>query len=83
MDRKINDQIKKSLKKERNTHYVFSQDFFNEVGGITENEDELAQRFMSLIGSNKHYAEEIMLIVEPQQLYHFFVRLQREILLGK
>ena len=79
METKINNKIKDSLKKERDVHYVFTDNFFTEVGGITEKEDELAQKFMAIIGSIKHEKDEIILCIEPNQLHHFFFRLQREI----
>jgi hypothetical protein len=83
METKINDQIKESLLAERDTHYIFSDDFFKEVDGIKEKEDEVAQKFMSMIGLNKNDKEEIILCLEPVQIHHFLVKLQREILMGK
>ena len=80
METKINDQIKDSLKNERDTYYILGQDFYKEVDGITEKEDELAKKFRSLIGSNIHDEEEIIICVEPIHLFNFLVRLQREIL---
>jgi uncharacterized coiled-coil DUF342 family protein len=76
---KINNQIKDSLKKERDTHYIFSDDFFKEVDGITEKEDEVAQKLMSIIGSDKDDQDEIILCVETKQIYHFSIWIQRQI----
>jgi hypothetical protein len=83
METKINDQIKESLLAERDTHYIFSDDFFKEVDGITEKEDERAKKFMSIIGSDKDDKEEIMFVIQPNQLYHFLIRVQRQVLLDK
>ena len=83
METKINDQIKESLLAERDTHYIFSDDFFTHVNEIKEKEDEVARKFMSFIGSNIHDEEEIIICVEPIHLFNFLVRLQREILKDK
>jgi hypothetical protein len=77
---KKNNQINWPLKKEGNTHFVFSDDLFKEAVGIEKNEDFLAQKFLTIIGSSKEDEEEIMIKIRPDQLYHFFVRIQRSIL---
>lgn len=66
--KKLNDKIRT----EKDTLYIFSNDFFKEVEGITEKENEVAQKLLSFIGTNKDDEEEIMLVLQPQQLYHFF-----------
>ena len=80
---KKNNQINWPLKNERNTHFVFSDELFKEAEGIEKNEDFLAQKFLTIIGSSKEDKEEILIKIRPEQLYHFFVRIQREILMGK
>jgi hypothetical protein len=80
---KKNNQTSWPLTNEGNTHFVFSDDLFKEAEGIEKNEDFLAQKFLALIGSFKEDEEEIMIKIKPEQLYHFFVRIQREILIGK
>jgi len=71
MKQKIHDQIRKSLIEERDTHYIFSDDFLKEIGGITEKEDEAAQKIMSIIGSDKNHEEEIMFVLQPYHLFNF------------
>jgi len=80
METKINVQIRESLLEERDTHYIFSDDYFKEVDGITEKEDEVAQKLMSIIGTDKE--DQIRLIIQPYQLYYFLIRVQRDILIG-
>jgi hypothetical protein len=77
---KKNNQINWPLKNERNTHFVFSDELFKEAEGIEKNEDFLAQKFLTLIGSFKEDEEEILIKIRPDQLYNFFVRIQRSIL---
>ena len=83
MERKTETQIKGLIKEERNAHFIFSDDLFLEADEIKGNEDYLAQKFLTIIGSNKEDEEEIMIKIRPDQLYNFFVRIQREILIGK
>jgi hypothetical protein len=83
MERKTETKIKGLIKEERNAHFIFSDDLFIEADAIKENEDYLAQKFLTIIGSNKEDEEEIMIKIRPDQLYNFFVRIQREILIGK
>jgi hypothetical protein len=73
--KKLNDKIRT----EKDTLYIFSNDFFAEANEITEKEDEVAQKFLSIIGSTKDDQEEIMLVLQPNQLYHFLVNNQRYI----
>jgi hypothetical protein len=80
---KKNNQINWPLKNEGNTHFVFSDDLFKEAEGIEKNEDFLAQKFLGIIGTSKEDKEEIMIKIRPDQLYNFFVRIQREILMGE
>jgi hypothetical protein len=77
--KKLNDKIRT----EKDTLYIFSNDFFTDAKGITEKEDELAQKFLLIIGTTKDDDEEIMLVLQPQQLYHFLVNIQREVYLDK
>jgi hypothetical protein len=80
---KKNNQTNWPLTNEGNSHFVFSDDLFKEAEGIEKNEDFLAQKFLTIIGSSKEDKEEILIKIRPEQLYHFFVRIQREILMGK
>lgn len=73
--KKLNDQ----LRTEKDTLYIFSNDFFKEASIITEKENEVAQKFLSVIGTTKDDDEEIMLVLQPNQLYHFLVNIQRYI----
>ncbi|SNS76298.1 hypothetical protein SAMN06295967_1252 [Belliella buryatensis] len=73
--KKLNDKIRT----EKDTLYIFSNDFFKEVEGITEKENEVAQKLLSFIGTNKDDEEEIMLVLQPRQLYHFLINIQRNI----
>ncbi len=83
METKINDQIKESLLAERDTHYIFSDDFSKEVDGITEKEEEISQKLMSIIGSDKDDEDEIMLVLQPNHLFNFLIRVQRQVLLDR
>jgi hypothetical protein len=76
---KLHDQIQA----EKDTLYIFSDDFFAKANEITEKENEVAQKFLSIIGTNKDDEKEIMLVLQPQQLYHFLVRIQRQVFSGK
>lgn len=73
--KKLNDKIRT----EKDTLYIFSNDFFSEVDEITEKENELASKLISFIGTTKDDDEEIMMVLQPQQLYHFFINIQRYI----
>ena len=77
---KKNNQTNWPLTNEGNTHFVFSDDLFKVAEGIEKNEDFLAQKFLTLIGSFKEDEEESLIKIRPDQLYHFFVRIQRSIL---
>jgi hypothetical protein len=80
---KKNNQTNWPLTNEGNTHFVFSDDLFKVAEGIEKNEDFLAQKFLGIIGTSKEDKEEIMIKIRPDQLYNFFVRIQREILMGE
>lgn len=73
--KKLNDKIRT----EKDTLYIFSNDFFTEAVGITEKENEVATKFLSIIGTTKDDNEEIMLVLQPQQLYNSLVNIQRYI----
>ena len=73
--KKLNDKIRT----EKDTLYIFSNDVFKETSGITEKENELASKLISFIGTTKDDDEEIMMVLQPQQLYHFFINIQRYI----
>ena len=73
--KKLNDKIRT----EKDTLYIFSNDFFAEANEITEREDEVAQKFLSIIGTSKDDQEEIMLVLQPRQLYNSLVNIQRYI----
>jgi|LauGreDrversion4_2_1035121.scaffolds.fasta_scaffold1870088_2 hypothetical protein len=80
MERKISSQLKELLAIESDSHYIIKDDYFIGPDEITEKEDSFAKRLMTLIESDKSDEEEIVVILQPSQLYNFLINIQRSIL---
>ncbi|MHA8051862.1 hypothetical protein V7S79_12190, partial [Aquirufa sp. ROCK-SH2] len=65
------------LKLESDTFYVLPSDFYNNSSDITNEEEEISNYFLSMIGSDKNDEELISINLTPIQLFNIFIIGQR------
>lgn len=80
MERKVSNQIKDLIAKEKDSLYVIKDDFFTGVNEITEKENSFAKKFMDHIGSEKDDQEELVIVLQPFQLHNFLINIHRSVL---
>lgn len=63
---------------EKDTFYVFSQDFISSVSDITKTESDYALKIMSLFESSPSDEENVCILGSTMDIYHFLIHLQRQ-----
>lgn len=64
---------------EKDTMYVFSQDFITTINDISKTEDENAMKIMSLFESSPDNDENVCILGSTMDIYHFLIHLQRHL----
>ena len=64
---------------EKDTFYVFSQDFINSVSDISKIENENAMKIMSLFESSPDDDENVCILGSTMDIYHFLIHIQRQL----
>jgi hypothetical protein len=62
------------------TAYVLSDDFLKASEDASQIEDRIAKKYLALMDLNLEEAEETLVTLYPQEMYHLLVFLQRETL---
>lgn len=70
----------KIILSEKDTFYVFSQDFISSVSDVTKDESDNAMKIMSLFESSPDDDENVCILGSTMDIYHFLIHLQRSIL---
>lgn len=65
---------------EKDTLYVYSDELVNKIEEVTDEENQLTNHLLSIIGSSKNDEEEILISTTPVNLYNLLVHFQRIIL---
>jgi len=65
---------------EKDTLYVFSQDFITTITDISKTEDENAMKIMSLFESSPDNDENVCILGSTMDIYHFLIHLQRHLM---
>ena len=60
------------------TAYVLADDFLNPSEDASEIEDCIAKKYLALMDLNLEEAEETLVTMYPQEMYHLLVYIQRE-----
>ena len=63
---------------EKDTFYVFSQDFINSITDISKVENENAIKIMSLFESSPDDDENVCILGSSMDIYHFLILIQRQ-----
>ena len=63
---------------EKDTFYVFSQDFINSITDISKVEDENAMKIMSLFESSPDDDENVCILGSTMDIYNFLILIQRQ-----
>lgn len=74
---KLDNNIKLS---EKDTFYVFSQDFVSSITNISKSENENAMKIMSLFESSPDDDENVCILGSTMDIYHFLIHLQRHLI---
>jgi len=69
----------KIILSEKDTFYVFSQDFISSVSDVTKDESDNAMKIMSLFESSPDDEENVCILGSTMDIYHFLVHLQRQL----
>ncbi|MEI6881802.1 MAG: hypothetical protein WCK82_10815 [Bacteroidota bacterium] len=64
----------------KDTFYVYSDELVNKIEGVTEEENQLSNHLLSIIGTSKTDDEDILIVSTPVNLYNILINLQRIIL---
>ena len=64
---------------EKDTMYVFSQDFISTINDISKTENENALKIMSLFESSPDDDENVCILGSTMDIYHFLIHIQRQI----
>jgi hypothetical protein len=64
---------------EKDTFYVFSQDFVSSITDISKSENENAMKIMSLFESSPDDDENVCILGSTMDIYHFLIHLQRHL----
>ena len=70
------------LKPEKDTHYVFGDDFLIPMKNVKEDEKRIAEKYLTLMGVNTLDSDEIIISIHPMELFNLFVSVQRDSLSG-
>jgi hypothetical protein len=62
---------------EKDTFYVYADDLVISIPDITEEEKEISNSLLSIIGSSKNDEEEIVLVITPSHLFNLSIHFQR------
>jgi hypothetical protein len=65
---------------EKDTLYVYSDELVNKIEGVTDEENQLTNHLLSIIGTSKTDDEDILIVSTPVNLYNILINLQRIIL---
>jgi hypothetical protein len=60
-------------------HYTFLNDSLSDVENVSDEEHEIASRFLTTIGLRNEDSEEIVIILTPIEMFNLIVQLQRQI----
>ena len=64
----------------KDTFYVYSDELVNKIEGVTDEENQLTNHLLSIIGTSKNDEEGILIVSTPVNLYNILINLQRIIL---
>jgi len=65
---------------EKDTLYVFSQEFITTINDISKTENENALKIMSLFESSPDDDENVCILGSTMDIYHFLIHLQRHLI---
>jgi len=65
---------------EKDTLYVFSQEFITTINDISKAENENALKIMSLFESSPDDDENVCILGSTMDIYHFLIHLQRHLM---
>jgi hypothetical protein len=87
---KLNENIITRVKCNQNFHisekdafYVYSDELVNKIEGITDEENQLSNHLLSIIGTSKTDEEEILIVSTPVNLYNVLIKFQRIVLTNR
>jgi len=60
------------------THYIFSTDFQVPIENVTEEENRIAQKYLSLFAINLENTDQLIFSLQAVEVYNLFVCISRE-----
>lgn len=80
----LNDNIITLMKSDQNfqisskdTFYVYTDDLVKDIADVTDEENQLSNYLLSMIGTSKIDEEEILIVTTPINLHNLLVHFQR------
>lgn len=64
---------------EKDTYYIFHDDYFLPVEKATSIEKRIAEKYLTFLNTSLDDQDEIVFVLQSIDLYNFLIHLQREI----
>lgn len=60
------------------THYIFSTDFQIPIENVTEEENRITQKYLSLFAIDLENTDQLIITLQAVELYNLFICISRE-----